>query len=225
LLWFLFSIVLASNAFAETSVTKEQDTLHETMYALGVLQSRTIHVLKFDKASVDLIIQGFTDGLKGQPSKELDMAKQAGIIQKMVKERRAELTAEEKSKSDSFMSGAEKEPGIKKTASGMLYKEIVAGWGPTPKAEDKVRVNYHGTLRDGTVFDSTHERGEPTVFQLDKVIKCWSEGLQRMKVGGKSKLVCPAELAYGDRGAPPNIVPGAALVFEVELIRLVVNEL
>jgi FKBP-type peptidyl-prolyl cis-trans isomerase FkpA/FKBP-type peptidyl-prolyl cis-trans isomerase FklB len=84
-----------------------------------------------------------------------------------------------------------------------------------------VKVHYHGTLRDGSVFDSSRERGVPAQFPLDRVIPCWTEGLQRMKVGGRSKLVCPASIAYGDRGAPPRIAPGAALAFEVELLDVI----
>ena len=81
-----------------------------------------------------------------------------------------------------------------------------------------MKVHYHGTLRDGTVFDSSVERGEPATFPLNRVIPCWTEGVQKMKVGGKAKLVCPSNIAYGDRGAPPKIKPGATLVFEVELL-------
>jgi FKBP-type peptidyl-prolyl cis-trans isomerase FkpA/FKBP-type peptidyl-prolyl cis-trans isomerase FklB len=84
-----------------------------------------------------------------------------------------------------------------------------------------VRVHYHGTLIDGTVFDSTVQRGQPTTFPLKGVIKCWTEGVQRMRVGGKSRLVCPPQIAYGDRGSPPRIKPGATLVFEVELLDIV----
>jgi len=84
-----------------------------------------------------------------------------------------------------------------------------------------VKVNYKGTLRDGTVFDSSYERKAPVTFGLKQVIPCWTEGLQKMKAGGKAKLVCPAQIAYGDRGAPPLIKPGAALTFDVELLEIV----
>jgi FKBP-type peptidyl-prolyl cis-trans isomerase FkpA/FKBP-type peptidyl-prolyl cis-trans isomerase FklB len=98
---------------------------------------------------------------------------------------------------------------------------ITPGTGASPKATDTVKVNYEGKLTDGTVFDSSVQRGEPVTFPLNKVIKCWTEAVQLMKVGGKSRLICPSDLAYGDRGAPPQIKPGATLVFEVELLGIV----
>ena len=113
------------------------------------------------------------------------------------------------------------EKGATKTASGLVIVPIKAGTGASPKATDRVKVHYHGTLADGTVFDSSVQRGEPATFPLNGVVPCWTEGLQLMKVGGKSRLVCPAALAYGDRGAPPRIKPGATLTFEVELLEIV----
>jgi FKBP-type peptidyl-prolyl cis-trans isomerase len=103
----------------------------------------------------------------------------------------------------------------------MVMQEIQPGSGASPSATDTVRVHYHGTLRDGTVFDSSVERGEPATFALNRVIGCWTQGLQKMTVGQKSRLICPPELAYGDRGAGPKIPPGSALVFEVELLEIV----
>jgi FKBP-type peptidyl-prolyl cis-trans isomerase FkpA len=101
----------------------------------------------------------------------------------------------------------------------MVYRELVAGTGAQPKAEDTVSVHYRGTLVDGTEFDTSYD-GEPATFPLGRVVRCWTEGLQRMRAGGKSKLVCPSALAYGDRGRP-GIPPGATLVFEVELLEIV----
>jgi FKBP-type peptidyl-prolyl cis-trans isomerase len=107
----------------------------------------------------------------------------------------------------------------KTTASGLKYTVLKRGTGAvSPKATDTVKVHYHGTLLDGTVFDSSVERGQPISFPLNGVIPGWTEGLQLMKVGGKSHLVCPAKIAYGDRGAPPKIKPGATLQFDVELL-------
>lgn len=120
--------------------------------------------------------------------------------------------------STDYLEKAAKEPGAVKTESGMVYRELRSGSGPSPKASDTVKVNYRGTLTDGTEFDSSYKRNEPISFPLRGVIPCWTEGLQRMKVGGKSQLVCPSALAYGDAGSPPAIPGGATLVFEVELL-------
>jgi len=106
-------------------------------------------------------------------------------------------------------------------ASGELeITHITEGSGPSPSATDTVQVHYHGTFPDGRVFDSSVERGKPASFPLNRVIACWTEGVQKMKVGGKAKLVCPPALAYGERGAPPTIPPNATLIFEVELLAI-----
>ena len=110
------------------------------------------------------------------------------------------------------------EPGATLTPSGLVYRELRAGTGESPKATDAVTVNYRGTLTNGTEFDSSYKRNEPISFPLSGVIPCWTEGVQKMKVGGKSQLVCPSSIAYEDRGSPPVIPGGATLIFEVELL-------
>ena len=107
--------------------------------------------------------------------------------------------------------------GAKQLPSGLIYTEITPGTGAQPGPTDKVKVHYHGTLRDGSVFDSSVQRGTPAEFPLNRVIACWTEGVGMMKVGGKSKLVCPPDIAYGDRGSQ-TIKGGAVLIFEVELL-------
>ena len=109
-------------------------------------------------------------------------------------------------------------PTAKKLESGLVVHSLKEGTGKAPKATDTVEVHYHGTLTDGTVFDSSKQRGQPVTFPLNRVIKGWTEGVQKVKEGGKIKLVIPSELAYGDNGAPPKIPGGATLVFEVELL-------
>jgi FKBP-type peptidyl-prolyl cis-trans isomerase FkpA len=122
--------------------------------------------------------------------------------------------------SAAFLEKAAAEPGAIKTASGMVYREITPGTGPSPSASDMVTVNYRGALTDGTEFDSSYKRNQPAQFPLNQVIPCWTEGVQRMKVGGKSQLVCPSDIAYGDGGRPPTIPGGATLVFEIELLSI-----
>jgi FKBP-type peptidyl-prolyl cis-trans isomerase FkpA len=118
---------------------------------------------------------------------------------------------------DPFLTKAAAEPGAVKTASGLVYKELRAGTGPSPTATDTVKVNYRGMLTNGTEFDSSYKTGKPATFPLNGVIPCWTEGVAMMKVGGKAQLVCPASIAYG-ANSPPPIPPNSTLVFQVELL-------
>ena len=111
-----------------------------------------------------------------------------------------------------------KEEGAQVTSSGLVYRSLKDGTGASPTATDKVKVHYRGTFADGREFDSSYKRGEPIEFPLNGVIKCWTEGVQRMKVGGKAKLTCPPQIAYGERGAGGVIPPNSTLLFEVELL-------
>jgi len=113
---------------------------------------------------------------------------------------------------------AAQEPGAVVTASGLVYRSLREGTGASPQATDRVKVHYRGTLPDGKEFDSSYQRNEAIEFRLNGVIKCWTEGVQKMKVGGKSKLTCPPATAYGERGAGGVIPPNATLIFEVELL-------
>jgi len=119
---------------------------------------------------------------------------------------------------DAVTAAAAKEEGAVVTATGLVYRSLKDGNGASPAASDKVKVHYRGTFPDGKEFDSSYKRGEPIEFPLSGVIKCWTEGVQRMKVGGKAKLTCPAAIAYGSRGAGGTIPPNATLLFEVELL-------
>ena len=121
---------------------------------------------------------------------------------------------------DAVAAAAAKEAGAVVTASGLVYRSLKDGNGASPKASDKVKVNYRGTFPDGKEFDSSYKRNEAIEFPLNGVIKCWTEGVQRMKVGGKAKLTCPASIAYGERGAGGVIPPNATLLFEVELLAI-----
>ena len=119
---------------------------------------------------------------------------------------------------DAVAAAAAKEAGAVVTASGLVYRSLKDGTGASPTASDKVKVHYRGTFPDGKEFDSSYKRNEAIEFPLSGVIKCWTEGVQRMKVGGKAKLTCPASIAYGERGAGGVIPPNATLLFEVELL-------
>lgn len=122
---------------------------------------------------------------------------------------------------DPALQAAAKEPGAEVTASGLVYRSLREGKGPNPTALDRVRVNYRGTFPDGREFDSSYTSNAPVDFPLNRVIKCWTEGVQKMKAGGKAKLTCPSAIAYGERGAGNGeIPPNATLLFEVELLAI-----
>lgn len=117
------------------------------------------------------------------------------------------------------LQAAAAEPGAEVSPTGLVFRSLVEGSGPSPAATDVVRVHYRGTFTDGREFDSSHKRGRPAEFPLNRVIRCWTEGVQKMKVGGKAKLTCPSSIAYGERGTPGGpIPPQATLQFEVELL-------
>jgi FKBP-type peptidyl-prolyl cis-trans isomerase FkpA len=122
--------------------------------------------------------------------------------------------------SDTALASSAREAGAVVTKSGLVYRSLKDGAGSSPAATDKVKVHYKGTFPDGKEFDSSYKRNEPTEFPLNRVIGCWTEGVQLMKVGGKAKLTCPAAIAYGERGAGGVIPPNATLVFEVELLAI-----
>ena len=198
----------------ETPLTEEQ----KTIYAVGLAMAQNLQQFDFTEAEVELLVRGLTDSVLKREL-EVDLKEYGPRIQGFAQARIKAAAGKEKERAAKFLEAEAKKPGAVKTESGLIYTELLAGEGASPKATDRVTVHYHGTLRDGTVFDSSVDRGEPATFGLNQVIKGWTEGLQRMKVGGKARLVCPAELAYGDQGRP-GIPAGAALVFEVELLSI-----
>ena len=119
-----------------------------------------------------------------------------------------------------FLAETAKKPGVQKTASGLLYEIVKAGDGPKPAATDMVKVHYKGTLIDGKEFDSSYKRGAPATFPLNRVVPCWTEGVQKIKVGGKATLTCPPATAYGERGAGGVVPPNATLTFDIELLAI-----
>jgi len=199
----------------EPPKTEEQKAL----YALGVQVNKQLAVFDLTQEEMKYVQMGMTDASTGQKlvaEPETSMAK----LEEMVKARMVKAMENQKALAKPFLEKAAAEPGAKKTASGLIYKEIKAGEGAQPKITDIVKVQYVGTLVDGKEFDSSVKRGQPADLPLGQVFPCWQEGLSMMKVGGKAKLVCPSEIAYGDRGRPPVIPGGATLIFEVELLEI-----
>jgi FKBP-type peptidyl-prolyl cis-trans isomerase FkpA len=210
-------LVVHAAPVAAQELKSEED---KTLYALGVALAGQLAPFALSPAEVDLVKAGLTDAALNRPHKA-EPREYMTKIQELRTQRTAVVAAAEKKAGDAYLGKAAAEPGAKKLDSGVIITTLKPGTGPSPKATDKVKVHYHGTLTDGTVFDSSVQRGQPATFPLNGVIKCWTEGVQQMKVGGKSRLVCPADVAYGERGAPPRIKPGATLVFEVELLEIV----
>jgi FKBP-type peptidyl-prolyl cis-trans isomerase FkpA/FKBP-type peptidyl-prolyl cis-trans isomerase FklB len=191
----------------------------KTLYALGLVMSQNLGPLKLSAAELASVEEGLTDGVLGHKPK-VELAVYGPKLQEFAKGRLGAAAEGEKKAGAAFLASEAAQPGAVKQPTGFIYKEVKAGTGAAPKATDKVKVHYRGTLTDGTVFDSSIDRGQPATFPLNGVIPCWTQGLQLMKEGGKARLVCPSELAYGDAGSAPKIKGGATLVFEVELISI-----
>jgi FKBP-type peptidyl-prolyl cis-trans isomerase FkpA/FKBP-type peptidyl-prolyl cis-trans isomerase FklB len=210
-------MVLFSPAVASATDPTTDD--QKTLYALGLAISQSLGAFSLSESELDWVKNGLTDGVLKRNQK-VDLQTFGPKIQQLQQARAAVVSENEKKAGAAYVAKAAGEKGATKTESGIVIIPIKPGTGATPKATDTVKVHYHGTLIDGTVFDSSVKRGEPATFPLGQVIKCWTEGLQQIKVGGKSKLVCPSSLAYGERGSPPVIKPGSTLVFEVELLEI-----
>lgn len=220
-----------SNVGDESGMSKEDaggDTFatdeDRVLYALGVVLGQNIADFDLTDEEYQFVSAGMHDAVSDAPYR-VDMNTYGPKIQDLATKRQMAANQEqmaavnaEKEASAAFADDIAAEPGAERTDSGLVFVPITEGDGPMPTAEDIVRVHYTGTLRDGTVFDSSVERGQPATFPLSGVIPCWTEGVQKLKVGGKAKLLCPSDIAYGDRGNPPTIPGGAALLFEVELL-------
>jgi FKBP-type peptidyl-prolyl cis-trans isomerase len=208
----ILSLSLAAGAHAQAPQNEDEKTL----YAIGVLVAKQLEVFTLSPAEFEVVKHGLQDAATGKPAVEPEAYQQK--INKLAQDRMKVTAEKQKEKSKEYLEKAAKQKGAQKTASGMIYEPVKAGTGASPKETDTVKVHYTGTLIDGKVFDSSVKRGQPAEFPLNQVIKCWTEGLQKMKVGGKAKLTCPSDIAYGDQGRPPLIPGGATLVFEVELL-------
>jgi len=167
-----------------------------------------------------MVESGFAVGLAGtKPPFDVDSYRSKA--QALQTARAGAVVAKVKEAGKTFRDKAATDKDTETTTTGIVITTLTAGTGAAPVAADKVKVNYEGKLIDGTVFDSSIKRGEPATFPLSGVVPCWTEALQHMKVGGKSRIICPSELAYGDRGQPPSIPGGSTLVFSVELLDIV----
>ena len=216
---FLASALLTALALPAIAADPQTDE-QKAFYALGAGMARQLAPLQpFTPQEIEFLSNGLSDALQSKPLKAEPDA-MATKIREIASTRSKAAAEVEKKKGQEFLEKAAKDKGAKKTESGLIYEQVTPGTGDIPAATDTVKVNYRGTLIDGTEFDSSYKRNQPATFPLNGVIKCWTEGLQLMKVGGKAKLICPSDIAYGDRGSPPTIKPGSTLVFEVELLSI-----
>ncbi len=207
---------LATGALAQELKTEDE----KTFYAIGAVIAKQLEVFELKPNELELVKRGLADAAAGKKL-AADPETYQPKINELAKARMKVAAEKQGEKSKAFLEKAAQEKGAEKSPSGLIYIPIQQGTGPQPKETDTVKVHYTGSLIDGKVFDSSVKRGQPAEFPLNQVIKCWTEGVAKMKVGGKAKLICPSSIAYGDEGRPPVIPGKATLVFEVELLEIV----
>jgi len=203
---------------AATGMTEDQ----KVVYALGLAMGQRLGDFSLSPQELELLQKGVADSVLGRPP-QVDLKVYGPKIMELAQARQQVVIEREKQQGAAYLEKAAQQPGAKKTASGLVYIEEKAGTGASPKPTDKIKIHYHGTTTDGIVFDSSVDRGTPAEYPLDGMVACWVEGVQLMKVGGKARLICPPNLAFGDRGAPPLIKPGATLTFQLELLDIIAS--
>jgi len=206
--------MMLTSAFAEDAPAQSDND--KLFYFLGTAISRNVVPLDLTDAETEAVIKGFRAALAGN-AEELDEAVYGPQLNSLAQERMAASAAKENALAEEYLEKMAGEKGAVTSESGLIYVELSAGDGAQPTAASTVTAHYQGTLRDGTVFDSSYQRNQPLTIPLNSVIPCWTEAIAMMKVGGKSRITCPADIAYGDR-ASGAIPPGSALTFEVELL-------
>jgi FKBP-type peptidyl-prolyl cis-trans isomerase FklB len=196
--------------------TKQMDSLS---YSVGILVGENLKRQGLSDVKPEDLAVGLSDVLNGNKL-NISLEEANEVLESYMQKQNESAKSKNVEAGIKFLEENAKRPGVTVLPSGLQYEIIKAGSGPMPKATDKVTTHYHGTLIDGTVFDSSVERGEPATFPVNGVIKGWIEALQLMPVGSKWKLFIPHDLAYGDRGAGASIQPFSTLVFEVELLEI-----
>ena len=191
-------------------------------YGIGLQMAQQVKGQTFPDFNLDALIIGIQDVFANKPMRfpEDEMQAAFSAINQQVQEAAAGAATENKAAGQAFLDENAKKDGVITTESGLQYEIITAGTGPKPGQSDMVVTHYHGSLTDGTVFDSSVDRGEPAQFPVNGVIQGWIEALQLMPVGSKWRLTIPSDLAYGDQGSAPVIGPGATLIFEIELLEI-----
>jgi FKBP-type peptidyl-prolyl cis-trans isomerase FklB len=214
----IISGALALSSLAQDQGPQLKDLKDKASYSIG-LNIGTNFKKQNVELNPDALLAGVKDALSGKKPalNDQEVREVMNTWSKELQEKQKTMADKNAADGKKFLEDNKKKEGIKTTASGLQYKVLKEGNGPQPKATDTVTVDYKGTLIDGSEFDSSYKRGQPTTFPLNGVIKGWTEGLQLMKTGGKYQFFIPSELAYGARAMGPDIAPNSTLVFEVEL--------
>ncbi len=217
----LLLCALPAGAFAAAPTTSKAPMTEDdkVIFAVGQILSGSVKPFALTDHEMQLVQQGFEAGLHGKKT-GIEADSYRAKIQTLLTGRIAKGVATAKAAGQAYREKAAAVKGATTLPSGLIMTTVQAGSGPSPTSEDTVKVQYEGKLVDGTVFDSSKQHGEPLTFKVSGVVPCWTEALQHMGVGAKVKLVCPPDLAYGDRGSPPTIPGGSTLVFDVELMAI-----
>jgi FKBP-type peptidyl-prolyl cis-trans isomerase FkpA len=208
--------LLAQTPAVPAGVPQTDD--EKTLYAAGLVLSRSLREFDMSPSELEVVRRAIADAYAGKPA--LDLEEWGPKIQGLANLRRERVVVREKEAGAAYLTKAAAAANALKTDSGLVYVETVPGTGAAPTPADRVKVHYRGTLINGTEFDSSYARNEPAECPLTGVIRCWTEGVQRMKAGGKARLVCPSDLAYGDR-RNDDIPGGAVLIFDIELLEVI----
>lgn len=196
------------------------EAVDRALYATGLSIAKNLEPYALTPKELDRLVKGIRDGVNGKPEFAFDEVAQKALTQ-LATARLAVASEKEKVRGEAYLKKAAAEKGAVKRESGLVMIPLVEGKGASPKATDRVKLNYVGTLVDGKEFGSNAKRGAPFETQVDQVMPCWTEALQVLKVGGKAKVVCPPAMAYGAGGRPPQIAGNAVLVFALELVEIV----
>lgn len=200
-------------------VTTQAQQMDQISYSLGVLLGQNLQQQGIDKVDASILAKAITDVMEGKPL-QIEASEANRLVQSHIQAQQSKKFEGNIAAGQAFLAENAKRTGVVTLPSGLQYEVMKAGTGRKPLASEKVTVHYHGTLTDGTVFDSSVDRGQPATFGVTQVIQGWVEALQLMPEGSKWKLFIPYNLAYGERGAGPKIGPYSTLVFEVELLKI-----
>lgn len=195
------------------------EAVDRALYATGLSIAKNLEPFDLKPAELERIVKGIRDGVAGKTEFQFDEVAQKALTQ-LATARLAVQSEKEKARGEAYLKKAAAEKGAVKRDSGLVYIPLVEGKGASPKATDRVKINYQGTLVDGKEFGSNAKKGGPFEVQVDQVMPCWTEALTLLKVGGKAKVVCPSAMAYGANGRPPQIAGNAVLVFAFELVEI-----